>query len=181
MKTETKQRKCVFFDRDGIVNRAPPPEEYYVLSLERFFILPEFLESLRVVNKKGYAAVIVTNQRCVERGLITWGELNRIHAHLKSAVKNAGLELLDILICPHGDNECECRKPKPGLFHQAARCHDLDLAESWMVGDSETDVEAGRAAGCRTVRIVPLGVVTSADFRLQNMSRLPDFLSSHLT
>ena len=181
MKTAAKEQKCVFFDRDGVVNRAPSPEEYYVLSLERFFILPAFMESLRIVNKKGYAAVIVTNQRCIERGLITWDELNRIHDYLRLSVKEAGLELLDILVCPHGADQCECRKPKPGLFLEASRRYQLDLAASWMVGDSETDVEAGRAAGCRTVRIAHPCAITSADFHLEDMSRLPDFLSSHLT
>lgn len=175
-------RKCVFFDRDGVVNVAPPPEEYYVLSLDRFFILPEFLRALRVVNRKGYAAAIVTNQRCIERGLITWNELNRIHDHLRLAVKEAGLELLDILVCPHGGNDnCECRKPKPGLFLEAARRHQLDLPASWMVGDSESDVEAGRAAGCRTVRIASPDIPSKADFRIGSMDLLPDFLSRHLT
>ncbi len=181
MKTQTEKRKCVFFDRDGVVNIAPPPEEYYVRSLDRFFIMPEFMESLRVVNQRDYAAVIVTNQRCIERGLITWDEINRIHEHLRSAVSAEGLELLDIMVCPHGDHECDCRKPLPGMLLDAARRYNLDLPGSWMVGDHESDVLAGFAAGCRTVRIAPSGTESVADFRIDGMKYLPEFLAGHLT
>jgi len=80
---------CIFFDRDGIVNRVPPPEEYYVLKVEQLHIVPAFLEALRVVRSRGFEAVIVTNQKCVHRGLLTLHELDRIHAQVRQVVREA--------------------------------------------------------------------------------------------
>lgn len=173
-------KPCVFFDRDGIVNTTPPPEMYYVLRPEDFHVEPGFLEALRVVNERGYASVVVTNQKCVARGLITMEGLNVIHDVLRSAVADVGLLLTDILVCPHGDDMCDCRKPKPGMLLEAAERHQLDLAASWMVGDSERDITAGRAAGCRTVRVSPEAQGTAADFALPAMDDLPAFLQENL-
>jgi histidinol-phosphate phosphatase family protein len=174
-------KPCVFFDRDGIVNVAPPPEEYYVLSLDRFFLVPEFLDALKVVRDKGYAAVIVTNQRAVDRGLITLEGLEEIHDHLRRTLSDANCELLDIYFSPHGDDAHPDRKPNPGMLLRAAEDHRLDLARSWMIGDSERDITAGRDAGCSTTVLVKEDHHdTEADYRLMNMGELPGFLEEHL-
>ncbi len=171
---------CIFFDRDGIVNVAPSPEEYYVLSVERFFLMPEFVESLRVVSERGYPAVLVTNQKCVHRGLITLEGVDAIHRHLRSELGKSGLGLLDIYVSPHGGDHPD-RKPAPGMLLRAARDHNLDLARSWMIGDSERDVQAGLAAGCKNTVLVKAGEgCTSAHIRLQSMGELPGYLSSNL-
>jgi len=173
-------KPCVFFDRDGIVNVAPPPEEYYVLKPERFFIYPAFIESVRVARERGYAAVIVTNQRCLERGLLTESELDRIHDRLRAALEEASLELDGIYVAAYGGDHPD-RKPKPGLLLRAAEDLDLDLSRSWMIGDSERDVEAGIAAGCRvTLRVGKPCEGSRADHRLDAVEALPGFLESHL-
>jgi len=165
-------RKCVFFDRDGIVNASPSPREY-VERWEEFRLLPPFVRILRRVIEAGYAAVVVTNQRGVARGLISRSELERMHRLLKEHLKlEHDLELLDILYCPHEKGVCECRKPKPGMLIEAAGRHGLDLPGSWMVGDSESDVEAGRNAGCRTVRVGADAQSSTADVRVADLREL---------
>jgi len=167
--------RCVFFDRDGVVNRSPG--EGYVERWEDFELLPEFIEVLRAVREWGYEAVVVTNQRGVARGIMTMEALDEIHCNLKATLKTEhNLELLDIFYCPHGKGECDCRKPKPGMLIEAARKHDIDLAGSWMVGDNRGDVQAGRAAGCRTILVSGQEVDTDADFRAGSMGDLRDLL-----
>lgn len=179
--TRSQTRPCVFFDRDGIVNVAPSPEEYYVLSVDRFLLVPAFVECLRVVKDRGYAAVIVTNQRGVHRGLITMDGIEEIHNHLRQALSDAGCELLDIYFSPHGDDAHPERKPNPGMLLRAAVDHGLDLSRSWMIGDSERDIAAGRNAGCSTTVLVLEGHnETDADYRLLDMNELPGFLEEHL-
>jgi histidinol-phosphate phosphatase family protein len=174
-------KPCVFFDRDGIANVAPPPEEYYVLSVDRFFVVPEFLESLRIVADKGYPAVIVTNQKSVHRGLLTPEGLEDIHNHLRAAIKEAGAELLAIYSCPHGDGHPD-RKPAPGMLLKAAEEHDLDLGRSWMIGDTPRDMQAGLAAGCPTNVLVGAegDEDGGANYKLSGMSELPGFLEEKL-
>lgn len=172
-------RPCIFLDRDGIVN-VPPDPARYVTRLEEFRILPGFLETLRVVSGKGYAAVIVTNQRGVATGYMTQEELNRIHDALRSVLVAQGLEVLDILTCTADNDGHPWRKPNPGMLLEAARRHGLDLARSWMVGDSESDVEAGRRAGCRTVRVAPAGAATRADVHLVDMTVAAPFFAARL-
>jgi D-glycero-D-manno-heptose 1,7-bisphosphate phosphatase len=146
-------KRCVFFDRDGIVNVSPGPGRY-VERWEDFHLQAGFPEVLGRVTRLGFISVIITNQRCVALGRISVETLERIHERLRVLLGTShGLAVADILYCPHDRASCECRKPKPGLLLEAARRHDLDLAASWMVGDSATDVEAGRAAGCRTIRV----------------------------
>lgn len=142
-----KLKPCVFFDRDGIVNRFPG-EGLYVERVEDFHIQRGFLDALRVVSAKGYVAVIVTNQRGVALGKMTMDEVHAMHERLRKHLATEGLELLDIFVCPHGDNAHPDRKPNPGMLLEAARKHGLDLSRSWMIGDSERDIEAGRRAGC---------------------------------
>jgi D-glycero-D-manno-heptose 1,7-bisphosphate phosphatase len=155
--------RCVFFDRDGIVNRWPG--RGYVTRWEDFHLLPAFVDVLRTVGELGYEAVIVTNQSGVARGVMSLEAVESIHARFRDRLAaEHGLELLDVLCCPHDEGECECRKPKPGMLLEAAARHGIDLPASWMVGDSERDIEAGRAAGCRTVLVDGEGEPTRADF-----------------
>jgi len=164
-------KKCVFFDRDGIVNQSPGAG--YVERWTDFVLLPEFVNVLRVVESKGYEAVIVTNQRGVARGIMTMDAVNEIHRNLRAVLQRKyGLALLDILCCPHGKDECECRKPKPGMLLDAARRHDLDLRASWMIGDHDTDVETGKAAGCRTILVGPGDGNIQPDYRARDMAEL---------
>ncbi|NIP98846.1 MAG: HAD-IIIA family hydrolase, partial [Akkermansiaceae bacterium] len=155
-------------------------EEYYVLSADRLFVMQEFLDALRVVLDRGYEAVVVTNQKSVHRGLITMEGIDEIHAHLRRVIDAAGLRLRDIYVAPHGDGHPD-RKPNPGMLLRAASDHDLDLGRSWMIGDSERDIQAGLAAGCTTqVLVKDAHDETDADYRLLHMRELPGFLEEHL-
>ncbi len=143
--------RCVFFDRDGVVNQSPGPG--YVERLEDFHLQPAFVAAARVALACGYAVAVATNQRGVARGIVSMRTVEAIHAHLTAALAAQGIPLLGVFCCPHERDTCTCRKPQPGLLLAAAREHNLDLGASWMVGDSETDIEAGRRAGCRTILI----------------------------
>jgi D-glycero-D-manno-heptose 1,7-bisphosphate phosphatase len=142
---------AVFLDRDGVINAAVvrggrpyPPDR--AADLE---ILPGVAGALADLRRAGYALVVVTNQPDVARGKQTRAEIDAMHARLA-----AELPLDAIRTCFHDDAErCACRKPAPGLLLDAARDLDLDLAASIMVGDRWRDIDAGRAAGCRTVFI----------------------------
>jgi deoxyribonuclease V len=170
-------RPCVFFDRDGIVNRSPGAG--YVERVEDFHILPEFIAALREVEQRGYAAVIVSNQKCVSTGIVSRETVEAIHARLLRELEMEGLHLLAIYYCPHGGDHPE-RKPAPGMLLRAAREHNLDLDRSWMIGDSERDAEAGRAAGCATVLVKAGDEPSCAEYRLESMGELAAFLRRNL-
>ena len=174
-----RRRPAVFFDRDGIVNRSPGPG--YVERVEDFHLLPAFVAALRVVQRRGYAAVIVTNQRGVARGRVRPEALDEMHARLRAALAAEGLRLLDIRVCAADDDADPRRKPNPGMLIEAAEAHGLDLARSWMIGDSERDIEAGRRAGCGvTVRVAPPAEASAADLRVPDMDALPRLLEERL-
>lgn len=165
----------MFFDRDGIVNSSPGPG--YVESWEDFHLLPAFVEALRTVRRLGYEAIVVTNQRGVARGIVAVEVVEEIHCNLMAVLRqHYGLELTDILYCPHGEDECGCRKPKPGMLLEAARQHSLNLRSSWMVGDSATDIAAGQAAGCRTILVGTHEQDAGADFSVADMTALAALL-----
>jgi D-glycero-D-manno-heptose 1,7-bisphosphate phosphatase len=114
----------------------------------------------------------------VARGIMTLDEVNRIHDNLQARLRaEFGVEFLDILFCPHDNNACDCRKPLPGMIVQAAARHDLDLAGSWMVGDHETDVQAGHSAGCRAILVSDSEKPTAAEYRVASMAGLQGVLS----
>lgn len=169
------ERKCIFFDRDGIVNQSPGPG--YVERWDDFYLLSGFIEALKVAYEYGYVAVIITNQRGVARGIMSMGVVDEIHNNLRSLLKDEyNLELLDIFCCPHNNNECDCRKPLPGMLLQAAEKYNIDLSASFMVGDSKTDIIAGAAAGCRTIYVGDKDGDVDADFGVGDMLALTELL-----
>jgi len=178
--SDGRAQPCVFFDRDGIANVPPDPEQYYVLSPDQLLVFPEFLESLAIVAHRGFASVIVTNQMCVHKGLIPIDVIDRIHDKLRAAITAANTPILDIYVCPHGDDHPD-RKPNPGMLLRAARDYNLDLSRSWMIGDNLRDMAAGRAAGCAVTVLVNAETHSElADYRLPEISALPRFLERHL-
>jgi histidinol-phosphate phosphatase family protein len=146
-------KKAAFLDRDGVINRKPP-EGKYVTRWEELEILPGVPEAIVLLTRAGYCVLAVSNQRCVAKGLLTVSELESIHERLCQELETKGAHLTKIYYCPHDNNPpCSCRKPAPGMLLKAARENGIKLESSWMVGDSEVDIQAGRRAGCRTVRI----------------------------
>ncbi|HQN80442.1 MAG TPA: HAD family hydrolase [Kiritimatiellia bacterium] len=172
-------RPCVFFDRDGVVNQSPGPG--YVNRLEDFHILPGFVACVRAAAAKGLPAVVVTNQRGVERGLTPPGQLAAMHRRLRDELARAGLELLDLLVCTANDDAHPDRKPNPGMLRTAARRHHLDLAKSWMIGDRESDVQTGQNAGVAVTVLVDDGSApTAATYRVPDMEACADLLRCRL-
>lgn len=145
--------KAVFLDRDGIINRKPKEGEY-ITSWDDFHILPGVAEGVTLLNRAEYIVVVVTNQRCVARGVISVTDLEKIHCRMSDALLQAGARLDGVFYCPHDYKpSCSCRKPAPGMLLAAAQMHGVDLGSSWMVGDSEIDMQAGVSAGCKTARV----------------------------
>lgn len=172
-------KPCVFFDRDGIVNESPGPG--YVERWEDFHLQPGFVAALRTAAAKGYPAVVITNQQGVAKGLYSEEELQDIHGQFRAQLRTHGIDVLDIFYCPHfAADGCECRKPKPGMFLEAAKKHGLDLGKSWMVGDSERDVEAGHNAGCKTIRVCPSDEKTAAEFHVEHIDEVAMVLEQEL-
>jgi D-glycero-D-manno-heptose 1,7-bisphosphate phosphatase len=146
-------KKAVFLDRDGVINKKLP-EGQYVTRWEEMQFLPGVFEAVALLTEAGYCVFVVSNQRGVAKGLLTQGELESIHQRMCRELAHAGAVITKVYYCPHEKQPpCSCRKPAPGMLLTAAQTHELDLTSSWMIGDSDIDVEAGRNAGCKTVRI----------------------------
>jgi len=151
-------KKAAFLDRDGVLNRKAP-EGQYVTRWEEMKFLPGADAAIRLLNEAGFLVVVVSNQRCVAKGLITSGDLEAMHARMHREFAAAGARIDAIYYCPHDyEPPCSCRKPKPGMLFDAAQALDIDLGASWMIGDSTQDVEAGMAAGCSTAQLIEDGI-----------------------
>jgi len=147
-------RKAAFLDRDGVINHRAPSGEY-ITNWEQMRILPGAAQGIGLLNRAGYLTIVVTNQRCVAKGLLGASQLEDLHKKMRDELARCGGIIDAVYCCPHElTPPCDCRKPQPGMLLRAAREHNIDLAASWMVGDSPRDIGAGKNAGCRTVRIL---------------------------
>jgi histidinol-phosphate phosphatase family protein len=146
-------RAGVLLDRDGVLN-VRPPEHRYVESVDDFEWLPAARAALGLLCRAGYPLAVVSNQRGITRGLVTWSTLRAVEARIQADLAPFGAQVTGFYYCPHEPDEgCGCRKPRPGLLLEAAGDLELDLGVSTMIGDSEEDVQAGRAAGCYTILV----------------------------
>jgi len=145
--------RAAFLDRDGVINQKAPGGEY-VTRWEDFHFLPGVTEGITQLNRAGFCVIVVTNQRCVAKGLLTETDLKSLHRRMSEHLARDGARIEAIYCCPHEvEPPCGCRKPAPGLLLEAARSRDLDLSFSWMIGDSDADIQAGKSAGCKTARV----------------------------
>lgn len=170
---------AVFLDRDGVLNRAiqenghaRPPD-----TLDEVEILPGVPEALQALKSRGYWLIVVTNQPDVARGRTSRAVVQAINALLQER-----LPLDQVLVCYHDDaDDCECRKPRPGLVLRAAEEHGIDLSRSYMVGDRWRDIEAGHRAGCTTILVdyaYSEPVVLQPDHRVNSLSQAADWILS---
>lgn len=155
------KQKAIFLDRDGTINKYVG----FLRNIDDFELLDGAAEAIRAINRSGYLAIVVTNQPVIARGEVSWEELREIHRKMETLLGQKGAYVDGIFICPHHPDkgfpgerpeykiDCDCRKPKPGLLLQAAERYNIDLAASWMIGDSANDMAAGKAAGCQTIRV----------------------------
>ncbi len=154
---------CCFLDRDGCVNIAEKGK--YVNDHSQFELLPDVGRAVYLLNELGFKVIVVTNQAGIGKGYFNEQDLLKIHNKMRKQVGWYSGKITDVFHCPHSvgcgnhlyDFECNCRKPKPGLIREAARRHDIDVSKSYMIGDSITDIEAGKAAGCKKNILVLTG------------------------
>jgi len=148
-----KPKKVIFLDRDGVINKKAPKADY-VKNWDEFEFLPGSIEAISLLTKSGYDIYVISNQAGIARGIMTEHDLKEIHQNMTNEIEKKGGKILVIYYCPHGwDERCECRKPKPGMFFQAAREHHFDLTKTVFIGDDERDVEAGEAAEIKTILV----------------------------
>ena len=169
------RQKAIFLDRDGTINKYVG----FLTSHEQFELIPGITDIIRLINESGYLAIVVTNQPIIARGECTWDELQKIHEKMGTELGKQGAFLDAIYICPHHPDKgfegerieykvnCSCRKPNAGLLFQAARDFNIDLSESYMIGDSDRDIQAGNNAGCKqsikVERNTPINIKTIYD------------------
>lgn len=161
--------QAAFIDRDGVINQ----ELAYVHRIEDFHLLPGVIDALRLLRQHGFALVVVTNQAGIGRGLYTEADYEALTAHMEGLFADARAPLAGVYHCPHHPTaaigpyriDCDCRKPRPGMLLQAARDLNLDLSQSVLVGDKQSDLEAGRAAGVASCVLVESGHAPSAKAR----------------
>lgn len=155
------KQKAIFLDRDGVINKYVG----FLRNLDDFELVDGVAEAIKQINESGYLAIIATNQPVIARGEVSIDELEQIHNKMETILGNEGAFLDAIYFCPHhpdrgykGERQeykinCSCRKPNPGMLYKAAEELNIDLAQSWMIGDGENDVKAGKNAGCRTALV----------------------------
>ena len=155
------KQKAIFLDRDGTINKYVG----FLRNINEFELIDGVSKAIKKINESGYLTIVVTNQPVIARGEVSFDELDEIHNKMETLLGKDGAYIDGLYYCPHHPHkgyegerpelkiECECRKPKPGMLMKAAKDFNVDLEKSWMIGDGENDVLAGKNAGCKTVLI----------------------------
>ena len=181
-----KRNKAVFVDRDGVLNdlvydkqegRSSSP-----VSAKELRVFPFVAESVKKLKEMGFLVIVISNQPGVAKAQFTEGELRRMNAKIAKELRSAGTSLDGEYYCMHHPDgvvkalkvSCDCRKPKPGLLLRAAREHDIDLGDSYFVGDGLIDVEAGKMAGCKTILVGH--VTTFLAEMMEERKATPDYM-----
>lgn len=139
---------ALFADRDGTLIEFVS----YLASPDRIELLPTVPEGVRAVNDAGIPVIVTTNQSGIGRGYFDWDTVESVHETITSKLAEEGARIDDIYICPHVPcSDCDCRKPGSGMLLEAAATHDIDLKKSYMIGDRESDIEAGNNVDCKTI------------------------------
>ena len=157
---KNKQR-AVFLDRDGTINKYVG----FLRNIDEFDLIDGVADAIKKINASGYLAIVITNQPVIARGEVSFEELEVIHNKMETLLGKEGAYLDGIYFCPHHPHkgyegerpelkfDCDCRKPKPGMLMNAAHDFNIDLSQSWMIGDGEIDIKAGQNASCQTALI----------------------------
>ena len=146
--------KVFFVDRDGVINK----EVGYLHEISKFEFIEGTIDGLKTIINKGYKIIIVTNQSGIGRGMYDINAFEILNDWMLKKFESKGVKILDVFFCPHSPNEnCSCRKPKPGLFLEAQKKFNIDMEQSWSIGDKETDVEAASLSGITNTVLVRSG------------------------
>ncbi len=171
--------KTVFLDRDGVISVFTPND--YIKNWKEFKFIPGAVEGLKILCKNNYRLVIISNQAGVNKGLFTKKSLDDLTKKMLDVLKKQGVEVAKIYYCPHTPEEnCDCRKPKPGAFYRAQKeLGNIDLKDAFFVGDSDIDIQAGKAAGTKTILVLS-GKTKSAE-ETKDWQVKPDYIARDLT
>lgn len=177
------KQKAVFLDRDGTINKYVG----FLRNIDEFELIDGVADAIKKINASGYLVIVVTNQPVIARGEVSFEELEVIHNKMETLLGKEGAYLDGIYFCPHHPHkgyegerpelkfDCDCRKPKPGMLVNAAQDFNIDLSQSWMIGDGEIDIKAGQNAGCKTA------LIGTGDFgQTVAATSLKDFVEQYL-
>ena len=170
------KQRAIFLDRDGVINK----EVNYLSDPEDFILIEGTIEALKLLKQKGFLLIVITNQAGIARGFFDEKTLGSIHKKMEDLLNQENIFLDKIYYCPHHPDftgECNCRKPKPGMIFNAKDKFNIDLSESYLVGDTLNDIETGHNANCKTV-LVLTGYGREERKKINNIK--PDFIFNNL-
>jgi D-glycero-D-manno-heptose 1,7-bisphosphate phosphatase len=172
--------KAVFLDRDGVINEVKTKRVKFVNKPEQFYFLEGVKEAVKLLTDAGYKLFVVTNQGGVGLGYLSHEHLQNIHDYMVRELETAGGRIYEVSCCTHKPHEgCTCRKPEPGMIIGLSERYNLDLSASYMIGDREPDIEAGRKAGCKTILIADeSSPLYQADYVFASLLTASQFLVS---
>jgi D-glycero-D-manno-heptose 1,7-bisphosphate phosphatase len=170
---------AVFVDRDGTINQNAKPHEY-ITRWADFHFLPHAIEALHLLKRNNIPTIVITNQRGIQRKLYTEADLLDIHTRMQDELARNNADVTAVYFCPHGtEDNCDCRKPKPGMLHNASKAYDLDPTKSYMIDDAREGIEAGKRAGCKAILVLTGRgqdeIKTKSDWEYQ-----PDYVAADL-
>lgn len=172
------RQRVVFLDRDGVINRDSPD---YIKSVAELRLLPGVARAIRLLNEHDFAVMLITNQSIIGRGMVTRETLADIHRAVAKRVARGGGRIDDIFFCPHRpEDNCPCRKPRPGMFLAAREKHGIDLSRAVMVGDNVKDMLAANRAGVGTAILVRTGSGAEAEAKLETKGARADLVADDL-
>jgi D-glycero-D-manno-heptose 1,7-bisphosphate phosphatase len=172
--------KYLFIDRDGVINEDPGgwTKTGYVTEWKDFHFLPGVLEALKILKEKGIRVIVVSNQGGVNKGFYTQERLNEIGNLMLKEIRKSGADIEDVFYCIHrSEDNCSCRKPKPGMLKTAAKKYGIDPKETYFIGDDKKDIIAGKKIGCKAVLVLS-GKSSKEDVR--DWQEKPDYVFKDL-
>jgi D-glycero-D-manno-heptose 1,7-bisphosphate phosphatase len=175
-----KQDKVIFLDRDGVINKDPEHlKRQYVTKWKEFKFLPGVKSAIKKLTDAGYSIYIISNQAGISKKYFTMKNLRTITKNMKKELAKRGGRITDVFYCPHRtEDNCDCRKPKAGLFKKALKRGKIDFKDTFFIGDNIKDVQAGRKIGCKTILVLS-GKVKSKDSK--GWEAKPDFIKRDLS
>ena len=171
--------KVIFLDRDGVINQ----EVGYLHKSKNFKFIDGIFEACRYFQSLGFKVIVVTNQSGIARGYYQETDFHILTKWMLVQFYNQDIDILDVFFCPHGPNStCTCRKPKPGMLIEARDKYGINMAESWIIGDKETDIDAANAAGVNNTILVKSGhsidgTTSNAKFILESIKESIQFVT----
>lgn len=175
-----RPKKIALIDRDGIINKRPLKARY-IKNWKQFKFLPGAIKSMGLLKRHGFKLILISNQAGIGRGLMTEKDLQKIHENMQKALKEKNADLDAIYYCPHSwEDNCECRKPKPGMILRAANDLSFDITKAVFIGDDERDVQTGKNAGCKTILISRGNAANSSpDMICKSFEQAAELLANH--